>query len=79
MVQDNKKIRVDVLTKADNRMIIIQNLQKRNAEVTIKLPNEKFQLLEEQFSDKKIKCKVTKTGVEFKLKLYPREVRVYRA
>lgn len=79
LIQQNKKIRVDVLTKADNRMIIIQNLQKRNAEVTIKLPNEKFQLLENQFSDKKIKCKVTKTAVEFKLKLYPREVRVYRA
>jgi len=79
IVQDNKKIRVDVLTNAEDKMIIIQNFQKRNAEVTIKIPNEKFQLLQEQFSDKKIKCKVTKGGIEFKLKLYPREVRVYRA
>ena len=78
-IPENKKIRVDVLSKNDEKMVIVQNLEKMDANVTIKIPGEKFLSLIEQFSGDKVKCKNIGAGVEFKLKLYPKEVRVYRA
>ncbi len=78
-IPENKKIRVDVLSKNDKKMVIVQNLEKMDVNVTIKIPGEKFLSLIEQFSGDKVKCKNIGAGVEFKLKLYPKEVRVYRA
>jgi beta-galactosidase len=78
-IPENKKIRVDVLSKNDEKMVIVQNLEKMDVNVTIKIPGEKFISLVEQFSGDKVKCKNIGAGVEFKLDLYPKEVRVYRA
>jgi len=78
-IPENKTIRVDVLSKNDEKMVIVQNLEKMDVNVTIKIPGEKFLSLIEQFSGDKVKCKNIGAGVEFELKLYPKEVRVYRA
>ena len=78
-ISENKKIRVDVLSKNDEKMVIVQNLEKMDVNVTIKILGEKFLSLIEQFSGDKVKCKNIGAGVEFKLKLYPKEVRIYRA
>jgi beta-galactosidase len=79
IIKEDKKVRVDVLSKNEERMVIIQNLESEDIEVTVKLPDEKFRLLKEQFSGSELKCKSIGAGVEMRVKLYPREVRVYRA
>jgi beta-galactosidase len=78
-ITDNKKVRVDVLSSKEEKLVIVQNLESKNVTVTIQLPGERFVMMEEQFSREKIKCNKIKLGVEFKIKLDPREVKVYRA
>jgi beta-galactosidase len=78
-IKEDKKVRVDILSNNHEKMVIIQNLESDDVEVTVKLPNEKFKLLKEQFSGNELNCKSIGAGVEIKIKLYPREVRVYRA
>jgi beta-galactosidase len=78
-ITDNKKVRVDVLSSKEEKLVIVQNLESKNVTVTIQLPGESFVMMEEQFSREKIKCNKIKSEVEFKLKLYPQEVKVYRA
>ncbi len=78
IIVDNKKVRVDILSSNEKKMLIIQNLEESNQDVTIKIPGEKFNLLTEQFSGEKIKSTMIGKGVELKIKLNPREVRVYR-
>lgn len=79
IIVDNKKVRVDILSSNENKMLIIQNLEKSNQNITVKIPGEKFNLLTEQFSGEKIKSANIGKGVELKIKLNAREVRVYRA
>lgn len=79
MISDHKKVRVDVLSSNEDKMLIIQNLEESKQNVTIKIPGEKFKLLTEQFSGEKVKAANIGMGVELKIKLHPREVRVYRA
>ena len=78
VIPENKKIRVDVLSKINEKMIIIQNLESEEAQITVKIPGENFESMIEQFSGKELICKHIGAGVEFKIKLYPKEVRVYR-
>ena len=78
LITDNKKVRVDVLSNQKENLVIIQNLENKNLNVTVQVPGERFVMLDEQFSGEKIKCNKIKSGTEFKLKLNPREVKVYR-
>ena len=78
VIFENKKVRVDILSKGKEYLIIVQNLENKNINVTVKVPGLRFNLLEEQFKGTKIKCKRINSGVEFNLKLDPREVKVYR-
>ena len=78
-INDNKKVRVDVLSNEKEKLVIVQNLESKNVNVTVQLPRERFPLMDEQFSGEKINCNKITSGVEFKLKLDPREVKVYRA
>ena len=79
IITDNKKVRIDVLSNEKEKLVIVQNLESKNVNVTVQLPGESFILMDEQFSREKINCNKIKSGVEFKLKLDPREVKVYRA
>lgn len=78
-IKEDKKVRVDILSNNHEKMVIVQNLELDDVEVTVKLPNEKFKLLKEQFSSNELKCNSIGAGVEMKVKLYPGEVRVYCA
>ena len=79
IITNNKKVRIDVLSNGKEKLVIVQNLESKNVNVTVQLPGESFILMDEQFSREKINCNKIKSGVEFKLKLDPREVKVYRA
>ncbi|HEX7357884.1 MAG TPA: beta-galactosidase trimerization domain-containing protein, partial [Ignavibacteriaceae bacterium] len=79
IITDNKKVRVDVLSSEEKKLVIVQNIESKNVNVSVQIPGEKFLIMVEQFSGEKIICKKIKSGVEFKLKLNPREVKVYRA
>ncbi len=78
-ISENKKIRLDILSNNDEKMLIIQNLEKENIKTEIRINNENFQKITEQFSGEEIICKVIDNYTEIKLDLYPKEVRVYRA
>jgi beta-galactosidase len=75
----NTKVRVDVLSNEKAKLVVVQNLESKSVNVTAQVPAERFIMMEEQFSGEKINCNRIKSGVEFKLKLNPREVKVYRA
>lgn len=79
IITENKKIRVDVLTNRNEKLVIVQNLESKKVDITVQIQGEKIVSLEEQFSEEKVKCNRIKSGVYFKLKLNPREVKVYRA
>lgn len=79
IIKENKRVRVDILSRNEDKLLVIQNLEREEVEVTIKIPNEKFKLLKEQFSGSELESKKIGAGVELIVKLYPREVRVYRA
>lgn len=79
LIKEDKKVRVDILSNSHEKMVIVQNLESDDVDVAIKLPDEKFNLLKEQFSGNEVICKSIGAGVEMMVKLYPGEVRVYRA
>lgn len=79
IIKEDKKVRVDILSNNHEKMIIIQNLETENVDITVKIPNENFKILKEQFNGNELKCNPIGAGVEMKMELYPGEVRVYRA
>jgi beta-galactosidase len=79
VISNNKKIRVDILSYGEERMVIIQNLEDENVEADIFLNEEKFSKLIEQFSSEEINCSQADGKIKFNVSLYPKEVRVYRA
>ena len=79
IIEKNKLIRVDILSTNEERMVIIQNLENAEVNVSLKISGEKFSSLTEQFSGEKLNCKQIGAGVEFSIRLHPKEVRVYCA
>ncbi|OGU42986.1 MAG: hypothetical protein A2315_15025 [Ignavibacteria bacterium RIFOXYB2_FULL_35_12] len=77
-ISEDKKVRVDILKKYEEKMLIIQNLEHEIVDVEIKIPNEKIESLSEQFSNEQFKCKTFDSSTVFRMDLKPREVRVYR-
>ena len=77
--ETNKKIRIDVLEKDGQQMVIIQNLEKKNQAAEINIPGIKSKTFVEQFSGKKVKPQKQKGKASLSIKLAPREVQVYIA
>ena len=77
--ETNKKIRIDVLEKDGQQMVIIQNLEKKNQAAEINIPGIKSKTFVEQFTAKKVKPQKQKGKASLSIKLAPREVQVYIA
>ncbi|OGU74259.1 MAG: hypothetical protein A2V93_08165 [Ignavibacteria bacterium RBG_16_34_14] len=77
--ETNKKVRVDLLTKEDKLMLIVQNLENKKNLAAIKLPIKEIKIFTEQFTGKKIKSAKQKDGSSISLELSAREVKVFCA
>ncbi len=77
--ETNKKVRVDLLTKEDKIMLIVQNLENKNNPAVIKLPIKEIKTFIEQFTGNKIKSTKHKDGSTISLELSAGEVKVFCA
>jgi beta-galactosidase len=75
--ETDKKVRVDILTKDNDRMLIVQNLEKKKVQSAIKLPLQEAKTFTEQFTGKKTKSIKLKEKTTLSLELKSREVKVY--
>jgi len=79
-VKNNLRVRTDILTGKNNEaMIIVQNLEKKSVEAEISLPLQKIKKMKEQFTNETLSLTANKNGSSIRIKLEPREVKVYRA
>jgi len=79
LVSGNAKVRVDVLTDADGKsMIIVQNLSREaSASIDITIPLNLIGDLEEQFSDEKLVPRSLNNNSVLSVALNPKEVKVF--
>ena len=77
--ETNKKVRVDLLSKDDQEMLIIQNLENKSQLVQINLSGIKAKAFTEQFTGKKVKLQKEEGKYQLNIKLDAREVQVYLA
>ena len=75
--ESDKKVRVDLLTKDNKLMLIIQNLENKKNQTSVKLPLQETKTFTEQFTGKKLKPVRQKSGTIFSLTLAAKEVRIY--
>ena len=73
LVSQDIKVRVDILADASRQMLIVQNLEEKHCETEITLPEKMTFSLKEQFSKEILNISA---GI-FKIKLAPREVKVF--
>jgi beta-galactosidase len=74
------RVRVDVLaTGAGERMVILQNLEERAVEASVRVPARLEGAAEEQFGKEALAWTPEGDGAAATVRLDPREVRVYRA
>lgn len=79
-VKNNLRVRADVLFGKDNEaMLIVQNLEKGKVEAEISLPLQNIKKMKEQFTNETLSLTGNKNGASIRIKLKPREVKVYRA
>jgi beta-galactosidase len=78
-VVEKAKVRVDVLTREQDAMLIMRNLERKSVQVAIEIPELKTLRMSEQFSGEKLK--LTKQGniARARVRLRAEEVKVYRA
>lgn len=72
------RVRVDVVGREDEHMVILQNLDDRVADVTVELPVAIDGSAEEQFGGGELRWTGAGDGSMARVRLGPREVRVYR-
>ncbi len=77
--ETNKKVRVDLLSKDDQEMLIIQNLENKSQLVQINFSGIKAKAFTEQFTGKKVKLQKEEGKYHLNIKLDAREVQVYLA
>ena len=77
--ESNKKVRVDILQKNKNAMLIVQNLEEKKSQVTIKLLLQEAKIFSELFTGEKIKSTKQKGKTVISLELKKKEVKVYFA
>jgi beta-galactosidase len=75
------KIRVDILTKEDEIMLILQNQENVHVKAIVKIPSIGIDCLTEQFSQEKLSLtgNENNSAVSLEVTLLPKEVKVYRA
>jgi beta-galactosidase len=73
----SKNIRIDVLEKDKQQMLIIQNLEKKRISASITIPGLKTNKFTEQYSGKKLKLQKEKGKSILKVQMESREVLVY--
>jgi beta-galactosidase len=75
------KIRVDILTKEDEIMLILQNQENVHVKAVVKIPVIGIDCLTEQFSQEKLSLtgNENNSAVSLEVTLLPKEVKVYRA